>query len=232
MSDIGVTQGATRHRWLFGLNALLAWLGLAIALLLNFLDTYPNTNTVPTIFGFNEPGSAGILGRALDYFSYFTIWSNILVAIVATLLWRNPLRRSGIFRVLRMDSLIMITVTGLIFAIVLAPSVELQGWQYVSNTLEHYITPVLTVLVFLLIGPRGLFRLATVFLALIIPFIWVVYTLVRGALIDSYPYGFIDVAAHGYGTVTLNLIGVVIFGIILGLLFLGVDRLLTRRAAH
>ena len=223
---------ATKHRWLFGLNALLAWLGLGIALLLDLLGTYPNTNTVPTTFGFNEPGSAGILGRTLDYFSYFTIWSNILVAIVATLLWLHPDRRSAVFRVLRMDSLIMITVTGLIFAIVLAPDVQLEGWQYVSNTLEHYITPALTVLVFLLIGPRGLFRLPTVFLALIIPFIWVTYTLIRGAVITSYPYGFIDVATHGYGTVTINLIGVVIFGILLGLIFLGIDKLLSRRTRH
>lgn len=228
MSELN--SGAVKHRWLFGLNALLAWLGLAVALLLNLLDTYPNTNTVPTILGFNEPGSEGIVGRALDYFSYFTIWSNILVAIVATLLFVNPLRRSRIFRVLRMDSLIMITVTGIIFAVILAPDVQLEGWQYVSNTLEHYITPVLTVLVFLLIGPRGLFRVSSVFLALIIPFIWVAYTLVRGAVIDAYPYGFIDVAAHGYGTVTINLIGVVIFGIILGFIYLGLDRLFSKGA--
>ncbi|MDP2014009.1 MAG: Pr6Pr family membrane protein [Actinomycetota bacterium] len=232
MSEIEVTTGAVKHRWLFGLNALLAFLGLAIALLLNVIDSYPNTNAVPTLFGFNESGSAGIVGRAIDYFSYFTIWSNIVVVIVATLLWINPLRRSGVFRVLRMDSLIMITVTGLIFAIVLAPEVQLEGWRYVSNTLEHYITPVLTVLVFLLIGPRGLFRLATVFLALIIPFIWVTYTLVRGAIIDSYPYGFIDVGAHGYGTVTINLLGVVIFGILLGFVFLAIDKLIGMRARH
>jgi len=232
MSEIGVTSGAVRHRWLFGLNALFALLGLAVSLLLTVLDTYPNTNTVPSIFGFNEPGSAGVVGRALDFISYFTILSNIVVVIVATLLWLHPERRGGIFRVLRMDSLIMITVTGLIFAIVLAPEASVVGWQYVSNTCLHYITPTLTVLVFLLIGPRGLFRLQTVLLALIIPFIWLGYTLVRGSIIDSYPYGFIDVVAHGYGTVTINLIGVVIFGIVLGLIFLGLDKLLSRRAAH
>jgi len=228
MSELAGPSGALKHRWLFGANALLALLGLAVALLLNSLDTYPNMNTVPTIFGFNEPGAAGIVGRTIDYFSYFTILSNIVVVIVATLLWRNPERRSGIFRVLRMDSLIMITVTGLIFAIVLAPDADLRGWQYLSNTLEHYITPVLTVLVFLLIGPRGLFRISTVFLALIVPMIWVGYTLIRGAVIDSYPYGFIDVGIHGYGTVTINLIGIVIFGIVLGLIFLGLDRWLSR----
>jgi len=228
MSEL--TASGVRHRWLFGLNALLAWLGLAVALLLTLLGTYPNTNTVPTLLGFNRPGAEGVIGRTLDYFSYFTIWSNILVAIVATLLLVNPLRRSGIFRVLRMDSLIMITVTGLIFAIILAPDAQLQGWQHLSNTLEHYITPVLTVLVFLLLGPRGLFRISTVFLALVIPFIWVAYTLVRGAVIDAYPYGFIDVAAHGYGTVTVNLIGIVVFGIILGLIYLGLDRLFSRGA--
>ena len=221
---------AAKHRWLFGLNALLAWLGLGVALVLTLWGTYPNTNAVATLFGFNQEGSAGLVGRTLDYFSYFTMWSNIVVGIVATLLFLNPARDSAIFRVLRMDSLIMITVTGLIFAIVLAPDVQLEGWQYVSNTLEHYITPILTVLVFLLIGPRSLFRLSTVFLALVIPLIWVACTLIRGAVITSYPYGFIDVASHGYGTVTINLIAVVIFGILLGLVFLGLDRLLSRRA--
>lgn len=232
MSEIEVTTGAERHRWLFGLNAGLAFLGLAVALVLMILGTYPNPNTVPTLYGFNEAGSAGAVGRVLDFISYFTILSNIVVAVVATLLWRNPHRNSGLFRVLRLDSLIMITVTGLVYTIVLAPDAELRGWEYVSNTLEHYITPVLTVLVFILIGPRGLIRVRTIFLALVLPLIWVAYSLARGAVIDSYPYGFLDAARYGYGTVMINLIGIVGIGIVLGFGFLGIDKLIGKRARH
>lgn len=232
MSEIEVTPEASRHRWLFGLNAGLALLGLTIALLLMILGTYPNTNTVPTLYGFNEPGSAGALGRVLDFFSYFTILSNIVVVVVATMLWRNPNRNSGLFRVMRLDSLIMITVTGLVYAIVLAPNAQLQGWEYVSNTLEHYITPILTVLVFILIGPRGLIRVRTIFLALILPLIWVGYSLARGAVIDSYPYGFLDAARYGYGTVLINIVGVVSIGVLVGFIFLGIDKLMGRRTHH
>ncbi|MDO8731414.1 MAG: Pr6Pr family membrane protein [Actinomycetota bacterium] len=232
MSAHPESQGSTTHRWLFGANALLAWLGLAIALLLTILGTYPNTNTIPTLYGFNEVGSAGLVGRVLDFFSYFTILSNIVVAVVATLLWRNPNRKSGLFRVLRLDSLIMITVTGLVYAIILAPKAQLQGWEYVSNTLEHYITPVLTVLVFILIGPRGLIRVRTIFLALILPLLWVAYSLLRGAVIDSYPYGFLDAARYGYGTVMINLIGIVGIGTLFGFIFLGIEKLIGKRASH
>ena len=232
MSAPSASHGSSKHRRLFGANASLAWLGLSVSLLLTILNTYPVTNTIPTIYGFNEAGSAGLVGRVLDFFSYFTILSNIVVAVVATMLWRNPNRQSGIFRVLRLDSLIMISVTGLVFVILLAPKADIQGWAHVSNTLNHYITPALTVLVFILIGPRGLIRLRTIFLALILPLAWVAYSLARGAVIDAYPYGFLDAARYGYGTVMINLVGIVGIGVLLGLVFFGIDRLLSKRAHH
>ena len=124
----------------------------------------------------------------------------------------------------------MITVTGLIFAIVLAPSAHLQGIEYVTNTIEHYITPVLTVVTFLVWGPRRWLNLRSVFTALVIPVLWLGYTFARGAVIDAYPYGFINVAELGYGRVLVNVAGVILLGIVLGLVFLGLDRVLGRRS--
>ena len=104
-----------------------------------------------------------------------------------------------------------------------------QGLQIVSNALLHYIIPILTVVVWLLIGPRGLFRLWTVFAALIIPILWVVFVMVRGAIIDAYPYGFLNAQELGLGTALTNFSGVVILGMVLGLIYWAIDRLLSRR---
>ena len=42
--------------------------------------------------------------------------------------------------------------------------------------------------------------------------LWTGYTLVRGALVDWYPYPFLDPANGGYGTVAAYVVGILIFG--------------------
>jgi apolipoprotein N-acyltransferase len=167
-------------------------------------------------------------GRVLDFLSYFTVLSNILVAVVMAMLWRDPQRNGLVFRILRMDALLMITVTGLIYWGVLAGGVELQGLEHVTNIVEHTLVPIAAVAVFLVFGPRGQFRVSTVFAALILPISWALVTLVRGAVITAYPYGFMDVARYGYGSVLVSIAGVAVFGVIIGFVFLGIDRLLSR----
>ena len=231
MTEVEPASVVSRNgRLAFGVTALISLFGLALNLIITVAGTYPAEATKPTIYGYSNPdGLAGVVSRTLDFFSYFTILSNIVVIIVLLALWRGRIRPTPVWRALRMDSLLMITVTGLIFVIVLAPDVHLQGLQYVTNTIEHYITPVLTILTFLVWGPRRWFRVATVFTALIIPLAWVAYALARGAVIDAYPYGFLDVATLGWGKALVNIGGVLVLGIVLGFIYLGLDRLLSRR---
>jgi len=84
--------------------------------------------------------------------------------------------------------------------------------------------------VWLLIGPRGLFRLWTVFAALIIPILWAVYAMIRGAVIDAYPYGFLNAQELGISTALTNIGGVAILGIVLGLIYWLIDRLLSKNS--
>lgn len=230
MSAYTSPSGTPTARKFFAVTAIAAWLGLAVSFVLNLLGTYPNTNEDPTLFGFNQTGSDGAIGRLSDFLSYFTIWSNLVVAIVMTLLWRNSSRVSTrLFAVLRIDALIMITVTGLVYALVLAPVDSLQGWQLLSNSLLHYITPVLTIVVFIVFGPRKQLSYDQVLPALLLPMIWLALTLLRGAIVHAYPYGFINVAKWGYGTVFVNLVVIVIIGLLFGLVFVAIDRFASKR---
>ena len=56
----------------------------------------------------------------------------------------------------------------------------------------------------LVFGPRGLIAPRDVGAFLVVPVGWLVYTLVRGAFVDWYPYPFVDVGEHGYGVVLLT----------------------------
>ena len=219
-------------RWAFGINAAVAWVSLALQFALSASGAVPFTPASPSAFGWNAAGAAGAPGRVLDFLSYFTIWSNIVVAVVMTMLTLSPTVVTTWRRVLRLDALIMIVVTGLVYAVVLAPLYHPTGWSAVANSGLHQVTPVLTVLVWLVFGPRGWLDLRLVLPSLVIPLVWLVLTLLRGAVISAYPYPFIDVVSLGYGRVAVNVAGVLVVGVVVALVVVGVDRVLSRRSVR
>ncbi len=96
---------------------------------------------------------------------------------------------------LRLGSLTGITVTGLVYATVLAPYVHLTGWAMVYNCVFHYAMPAAGVVGFLLIGPRLRLR-ARDLVSMVWPVLWLVYTMVRGALLHPEFTGFASAPSH------------------------------------
>ena len=217
------------NRRMFAIAAGITWFGLGLGLILTVFYVYPPVEVQPNSLGVNPDGVAGIVGRVVDSLSYFTNLSNVIVAIVFTMLARNPDRRGAVWSAVRMDSLVMISITGLIYAIVLAPDVQVEGLDIIVNSIKHYIVPVMTVLLWLLLGPRRQLTFISVFTALAIPIAWAGYTLIRGEFIAAYPYGFLNVVAYDLPAVLVNIAGVAALGVVLGLLFWGIDRVLGSR---
>ncbi|MBI2684450.1 MAG: F420-dependent oxidoreductase, partial [Actinobacteria bacterium] len=58
--------------------------------------------------------------RIANFFSFFTVWSNIGVAATTGMLAARLDRRSTLFRTLRLDALVAIAVTGVVFHLTLA----------------------------------------------------------------------------------------------------------------
>jgi hypothetical protein len=82
-----------------------------------------------------EEGQAtpGVLTRVLRFFSYFTVQSNVLVALSVLPLLRYPATDAKAWRVLRLDALIGISVTGVVFVVALRPIVDLTGISAATN---------------------------------------------------------------------------------------------------
>ncbi|QMW67184.1 Pr6Pr family membrane protein [Mumia sp. ZJ1417] len=158
-------------------------------------------------------------GRSLvNFFSYFTIESNILVLVAAVVIALRG-KIAGWWQPVYLAGLVGIVITGAVYHLLLAGQQTLHGVEAWYDLVLHTLVPVGSVVGFFLLRPR-LERRAWWFLAW--PVAWVVYTLVRGAVSDPrfvgpegepplpVPYDFLDAAAVGWGqvVVTLSLIAV------------------------
>ncbi len=167
--------------------------------------------------------------------SEMTYWTNILVAIVGFALVLNPQRDGRIFRWLRLSTLVMITVVGVLYPLILAGDADLTGiFVYTSLTL-HYIVPWATVLGFLIFGPRPRISWAALLAMPIIPLTYIAYSITYGAVLSptgEYPYPFLDpsINAGGVPGVAATYIAITLLGVVLGFVYLGLDRLLSRGA--
>lgn len=151
----------------------------------------------------DEPASAAV--RFERFLSYFTILSNMLVAGVSAVLVRRPLIDTPLWRVVRIGTLMSIIITGLIYLIVLRPDSHLEGAvEVVGNALRHYIVPPLAVIGWALLGPWPRQEWGDLGKVMLWPLAFAVFTLAHGAVTGWYPYDFIDVAEHGYGSVLVQ----------------------------
>jgi hypothetical protein len=142
--------------------------------------------------------------------AYFTIQSNVLVAIAAVQLARDPARDGRAWRVLRVAGVAGILVTGLVHFVLLRPLIHLQGADYVADKLLHMVVPVLAVVGWAVFGPRPRVTARDLGLALAWPLAWLAWTLVVGGLSDWYPYPFLDRREDGVGEVVVVSIGITV----------------------
>ena len=155
------------------------------------------------------------LERTLNVFCFFTIQSNIIVGVTCLLLAMNPDRSSTAFRVFRLTGVVAITVTGIVYHSVLAGLFDLDTWGLVADHALHTVVPVMAVVGWLMFGPRGQTSFRVARQATVFPIAWMIFTLIRGAFVDFYPYPFVDVNALGYARVLVN--GVWVAALYLGL---------------
>jgi hypothetical protein len=174
-----------------------------------------------------QSGASVRLGvRLWRLFSYFTIQSNLIVLAAAIVVVLSPLRDGPIWRVVRLDALIGITITGLVYAIVLAPQVHLTGAALVATIGFHYISPWAAVLAWLVFGPRPRMTWLTVLGAFVWPVLWLVYIFVQGAFTRWYPYPFLDVTKLGFAAALRNALFVLVIGVVLACVAKVLDRVL------
>ena len=149
----------------------------------------------------------------VNFVSYFTIESNLLVLVTCVLLVLDPGRGGTAFDVLRLGSLVAITVTGVVYATILAGNGDFEGAEWWYDKIFHYVVPVMTVVGFVVLRPRTRFGWTAMW-SLAFPVAWLGCTLARAEIAEPVfrltptdtahvPYGFLDVADLGAGVVAV-----------------------------
>jgi hypothetical protein len=163
----------------------------------------------------DETDPPGLLTRVVRFASYLTIWSNVLVAVVAATLAVRPDRDGPVWRALRLDAVVICFGGGVVHFLLLRPLLDLDGADLLADRLLHVVVPLLALVGWLLFGPRERVSRADLGPFLVVPVGWLLYTLVRGAFVDWYPYPFVDVGELGYAAVAVN--AVLVSALMLGL---------------
>lgn len=173
--------------------ALLAWAALLLQLLLSVRLALANGH--------------GIGHGLLVYTGFFTILSNLLVALVLTA-WAGAgrrgrpgwLRRPGTAAVAAAG----IAVVAIAYHLLLRQVWDPRGWQLLADQLLHYLVPAGYLLWWWRVPGRARLRWRQWPWWLVWPMAYLVYALARGELTGLYPYPFIDVPRLGYGAALAN----------------------------
>jgi len=160
-----------------------------------------------------------------NFFSFFTIQSNIIGAVaVTTAALAGAAARSSVWlSQFRGAATLYMGITGMIFSLLLSGTDVQTPIPWVNSVL-YYVFPLFIVIDWLVdrsVWPLS-FRQGLIFL--VYPVAYGAYSLIRGPIVDWYPYPFLDPRVHGYLYVTVITIFVAIVGLALAWLLCWTSR--------
>jgi hypothetical protein len=190
--------------------AILGWFALAAQFYINITS-----------------GVAGTPEIVTRYFSYFTITTNLLVAVCCTTLLLTPHSGWGRFfsRPTTLTAIaVYILIVGLIYNLILRFLWKPEGLQRVVDELLHSVIPVLFLICWLLFVVKDQLKWKDVLPWLLYPLVYIVFIFIRGAASGFYPYPFIDVSQLGLQKTLINAVGIAIVILVASLLLVGIGK--------
>lgn len=150
-----------------------------------------------------------------NFFSYFTIQSNVIAVTVFLVGALRPAAASSwAWTLVRGQAVLVMTVTLVVFALLLAGT-DVDVVTPWVDTVVHRIMPIAVIADWLIDPPAASIPFRTSLIWLTYPLLYAGYTLIRGAIVGWYPYPFLDPANGGYASVAVYIVGILAFGIAL-----------------
>lgn len=174
---------------------------------------------------------AEILETVIRFFSFFTILTNILVALFFTAKIFNSLGNNlPIFNKKGTVTAIatFILIVGLVYQFVLRGIWEPKGTQLIVDELLHTQNPLFFLLYWFLFSAKQKLTITDVIFWLLYPTFYLGFALSRGLMSNFYPYPFINISEIGITQVLINSALILLFI----LLVLGILVYINNKKSH
>lgn len=168
-------------------------------------------------------------GTLVQLFSYFTIQVNLMAGLgLGALLLKPSTAFSRYFSqgYVLTGIALYITIVCLVYNIILRSLWHPIGILKLTDELLHLINPILFVVYWLIFVPKEKLKWTQSLNWLWFPFLYLAYTLIRGAITQIYPYPFIDAGKLGYYSIVINSLLLLVVFLLLGLLLILLTRTL------
>jgi hypothetical protein len=168
-------------------------------------------------------------GTLIELLTFFTIQTNILVAICFMVAATSTsdigfLKRPGTLTAVS----VYISIVALVYNLVLRQTFHPVGLARVSDEIVHVLTPALFICYWIAFVPKAGLRYKDGFPWLWYPLFYLIYALLRGAICGRYPYFFLDVIKFGYPQVILNIAILIVVFLVMDMLYVFIAKLLNR----
>ena len=177
---------------------------------------------------------ASIPETILRYFCYFTILSNILVALTVTY-QLIPAHHKMAIHFRKQSSMaavaVYIMVVCIVYNFVLRGLVEMKGLQSLVDELLHVVTPLLYCTFWLLYIPKDKLHWKNAFAWILYPLTYLLVVLGVGEAFASrfYPYPFLDAYNHGYPKVGVATVVILFLYLVLSFTIIALAKYFSRK---
>ena len=150
--------------------------------------------------GISAYGDRDVFFCGLNIFMYFTNQSNVAIAIICAVglyLMKSGKKISERHYIIKYVGTVAITLTGVVFLLVLAPTLGAAAWD-AHNVLTHIVVPIAAIADFFVVVPGVKIKKHNVFYVIIPPLVYAIYAgigFVRGWDFyegNNYPYFFLN----------------------------------------
>ena len=175
------------------------------------------------------PESRSLTQTAIRFLSFFTIQTNMLIAVcmlLPALMPRSLVSRLLCRPLLRTAVLSYGALVGIIYFVLLRNIGDDDGLERRADQILHYVTPAMFLIDWLVWVPRGRVPFGVVPTYLLYPGLYCVWMLLYGAVTGWYPYPFANAARLGSGELVRNIVGVTAAAVAIPYALLVLDRIL------
>lgn len=175
--------------------------------------------------------------RPWEYFSYFTIQTSLIAIVTLSVAgwfaW-NGRTETRVLNIVRLCTVTFTVVVTLVYNLLLRglPDAAADGdyvWPVLPNEILHVWAAIFMLIDWILSSRRINLRVRTIFWVLVFPLVWLVYSIIRGLLVDWWPYWFINPnEPAGVPGMLSYIVGIMLFLLTVAIGLIGLQRITVR----